>query len=308
MVTLDGDRMTDMFTLQTTRASCSCWWGHLPPLDGQNVGAIGHYNAADDDSGAWLLNEACRRLRDEAGCGIVVAPMDGTTWQRYRLIIDRGTEPPFFLEPDNPDTWPSHLEAAGFAPLATYTSALNSDLTQADPRAAGAAERLAGRGVTIRTLDLANPAAVNEDLRRIFKLSLVSFSKNFLYTPIDEDEFLAQYRAVLPVVRPELVLLAEDAKHQGELVGFLFAVPDMLEMRRIGRVDTVIVKTVAIKPGLAYAGLGTLLTDRIHRDAHAHGFRRAIHALMHEDNVSRNISKRYATTIRRYALFAKRLV
>jgi len=37
------------------------------------------------------------------------------------------------------------------------------------------------------------------------------------------------------------------------------------------------------------------------------GFTRAIHALMHETNKSRNLSARYARTIRRYTLFSKRL-
>jgi hypothetical protein len=37
------------------------------------------------------------------------------------------------------------------------------------------------------------------------------------------------------------------------------------------------------------------------------GFRRAIHALMHETNVSRRLSDRYARTMRRYALFSRPL-
>jgi hypothetical protein len=45
----------------------------------------------------------------------------------------------------------------------------------------------------------------------------------------------------------------------------------------------------------------------VQQRAAALGYTRAVHALMHEQNVSRNISRRYAETIRRYALFAKRL-
>jgi len=29
--------------------------------------------------------------------------MDGSTWHRYRLPTERGAEPTFFLEPDNPE-------------------------------------------------------------------------------------------------------------------------------------------------------------------------------------------------------------
>jgi GNAT superfamily N-acetyltransferase len=320
------------------RARCSCWWQHVPQIEGHKVGTIGHYAAADGaagtpgagraegvdgadgEAGVWLIEEACREVRD-AGCTLAIAPMDGNTWRRYRFIIERGDEPPFFLEPDQPDAWPDHFRAAGFSELATYTSALNSDLAQDDPRLNTAASRLAARGVTIRPFD---PARAEADLRRIFTLSRSSFSGNYLYTPIDEAEFLDQYRRVLPVVRPELVLLAErqppsrvpapasavqaaEPESEPELVGFLFALPDMLQMRRTGAIDTIIIKTVAVAPGAAYAGLGSLLVGLAQREAHARGYRRAIHALMHEHNVSRNVSRRYARTMRRYALFAREL-
>ena len=71
--------------------------------------------------------------------------------------------------------------------------------------------------------------------------------------------------------------------------------------------DTVILKTVAVLPGRASAGLGSVLVDKVHLTAHGFGFRQAIHALMHETNKSRNISGHYAQTIRRYTLFAHRL-
>jgi hypothetical protein len=84
-------------------------------------------------------------------------------------------------------------------------------------------------------------------------------------------------------------------------VGFLFALPDV----RNDPAGTLIIKTVAVAPGATQAGLGSLLVGLVQREAHACGFRRAIHALMHQRNVSQNISRRYARTIRRYALFSR---
>jgi GNAT superfamily N-acetyltransferase len=223
------------------------------------------------------------------------------------LVIERGGEPPFFLEPDTPDAWVSHFTAAGFETLATYSSALARDLTQRDPRLDALAARLAERHIVIRQLDLAR---ADDDLRRLLAMSLAAFKDNFLYTPIDEAEFMEQNRRILPVVRPELVLLAEqrgEGHDDNELVAFLFAVPDVLQQKRGQTPDTIIIKTVAVKPGLAHAGLGSLLVAEVQQRAAALGYTRAVHALMHESNVSRNISRRYAETIRRYALFAKRL-
>jgi GNAT superfamily N-acetyltransferase len=227
--------------------------------------------------------------------------MDGTTWRGYRLIVDRGVEPPFFLEPDNPGEWPGHWAHAGFAPMATYASAMNDNLTFEDPRTGATLDRLSKVGITIRTLDALHP---DTELQRIFRLSLSAFSRNVLYTPITDAEFLGQYRALLPHVRPELVLLAEK---EDALVGFMFAIPDLLRARRGVPIDTVILKTVAVDPAMRSMGLGGALMDLVQRSARELGFRRAIHALTHETNVSRRISGRSARTIRRYALFSRQL-
>ena len=286
--------------LGTVTARGSCWWTKVPRLDGDRIGIIGHYAAGSLDGATALLAHACARLAS-AGCARAVGPMDGNTWRSYRLVTDRGAAPQFFLEPWTPQAWLQQWRAAGFAPLAEYTSAANDDLSQEDPRIPAAEARLIGAGVTIRSLDAADP---DRDLYRIFALAVESFGRNYLFAPLSETEFLDQNRQLLPFVIPDLVLIAE---HDGEACGFLFALPDVLQARRSAPVDTVIVKTVAVRPDARYAGLGSVLVARVHRSARELGFRRAIHALMHEGNVSRNISRRFAKPIRRYALFGKTL-
>jgi GNAT superfamily N-acetyltransferase len=281
-------------------ARCGCWWSGTPRIEDRDAGVIGHYAAADAHSGEALLAKACDVLASR-GSQVAVGPMDGTTWRRYRFIVDRGAEPVFFLEPDNPDDWPAHWTQAGFGRLATYVSAMNGDLSFADPRTAAALDRLREAGIVIRALD---PARADAELQRIFRLSLTAFSRNYLYTPIAEAEFLAQYHAVLPHVRPELVLLAERGN---ALVGFMFALPDLAQARRGAPIDTVILKTIAVDPAAAGMGLGGALMDLVQRTARGLSYRRAIHALIHEDNVSRKLSDRSARTIRRYALFSRPL-
>jgi GNAT superfamily N-acetyltransferase len=284
----------------TLRARCSLWWARTPSLLDHRVGLIGHYAAADAAAARLLLDRACRELAGR-GCSVAVGPMDGSTWRRYRLVTERGSEPPFFLEPDNPYGWPEHFLACGFRPIAHYISALNDDLGREDPRVRGVAQRLRAQGVRIRPVE---PRQIEDDLRRIYAVAAASFCNNVLYTPIAQAEFLAQYRAILPAVRPELVLIAEV---EDRSVGFIFAVPDVTQAERGHPVDTVIVKTVAVVPDRARAGLGSLLLAVCQRTARELGYRRAIHALMHEQNVSRNLSRHYAHPMRRYALFGKAL-
>jgi GNAT superfamily N-acetyltransferase len=281
-------------------ARCSLWWCQAPELPGERLGVVGHFAAAAAEAAGALLEQAFATLRLE-GCSLAVGPMDGNTWRRYRFVVDAGREPPFFLEPENPPQYPEYFRAAGFAPLAEYTSALTEDLSLQDARIAGAIARLRAGGVGWRPLD---PGRFEAELKAIYRLSVLSFTENFLYTPIGEAEFLAQYRAVEPYLDPALTLMAE---REGELVGYLFGVPDLNQARRGDAVDTFIIKTVAVLPGRRNAGLGSVLVAEAQRIAREKGYRRAIHALMHDNNKSRNISGHYAQTMRRYALFQRRL-
>jgi len=282
------------------RARCSLWWSRTPSLLGHRVGLIGHYAARDFAAGGLLLERACRELAGR-GCSVAIGPMDGSSWRRYRFVTERGGEPAFFLEPDNPDDWPDHFLGLGFRPIAQYVSAVNCDLGREDPRVNQIADRLTALGVRIRPLD---PRHGEDDLRRIYAVSAVSFRNNILYTPIAEAEFLAQYRAILPAVRPDLVLIAE---HADQPVGFIFAVPDLKQAERGRPIDTVIVKTLAVLPERTRAGLGSLLLAACQRVARKLGYARAIHALMHEQNASRNLSRHYADPMRRYTLFGMAL-
>ncbi len=191
--------------------------------------------------------------------------------------------------------------ASGFEPIADYYSAAVDDLTHREDRLTRVCDRLDRQGVRIRNLDLDR---FDQELRSLHNLSVETFQNNFLYTPIEQGRFLSMYRPIREMLLPELVLLAEA---EGELVGFVFGVPDLAQAQRGRPVDTVIVKTVAALPGRAWAGLGHLLVERCHLAAHKAGYRRAIHALMHESNKSMNLSARYGKPFRRYALYARSL-
>jgi GNAT superfamily N-acetyltransferase len=281
-------------------ARCSLWWSDVPPYGEERVGVVGHYGAVGVEEGKAILDAATRQLAVQ-GCTFAIGPMDGNTWRRYRLVVEPGTEPPFFLEPTNPPDWPTHYSAAGFTPLAHYFSAINIDLSRRNERVGAVAERLAQVGVTLRVVDLAH---FERDLHRIYSVAEIAFREAFLYTPLPEPDFAAQYHRIRQFVRPELVIVAE---HGERTVGFAFSIPDVLELARGGPPRTAILKTLAVLPERAYAGLGSLLTDRSHEAARASGFERVIHALMHESNRSRNISAHTGRHLRRYALFGQHL-
>jgi GNAT superfamily N-acetyltransferase len=280
-------------------ARCSIWWERVPQLPHHRIGLIGHFEARDEPSARAVLHSACDHLKDH-GCTLAIGPMDGSTWNRYRLVNDFGTEPPFFLEPWNPPRYPWHFLDAGFSANATYSSALNTNLTLDDPRYEHIRRRIDDAGIFIRPID---PADFETELKRIYSICLISFRHNYLYTPISEDDFLQQYCKVRPILDPNLVLIAIQNTRP---VGFLFALPDMLARARSAP-PTIIFKTLAVLPDRAQAGLGGYLIAECQKAAHKLGYQRSIFALMHDSNASRSISSRYATPMRRYTLFSKPL-
>ena len=286
--------------LSAPGASCSLWWSGERGVRGHRAGAIGHVRAADAASLAALLARACEALARQ-GCTLALGPMDGSTWGRYRAVVQRGPEPAFFLEPDEPDHVAAGFVAAGFGVAARYRSALEAPIACGDPRLAGVESRLASEGIRIRPLD---PAHWDAELRRIHALCMASFRASFLFQPIAVHEFVALHRPLGALVEPGLALVAEEG---GRFVAMFFSFADRLEAERTGRATTLVVKTIATLPERRCAGLARVLAERVAVSAHRKGFRRAIHALMHEANVSAAWSAQAGRVFRRYALFAKRL-
>lgn len=279
---------------------CSLWWTNVPAYPGQCLGLIGHYNVSHSTAAGRLLERACAELREQ-GCTMAVGPMGGSTWRNYRFVTEDKGDPRFFLEPQNPLEWPEQFLGNGFHAMAHYYSSLADNLLMHDPKVSRAEERLSRIGVTLRNLKSVD---LKKELRRIYHLICKSFCRGFLYHPLSEIEFFDDMRRLEPFLEPELCWIADCNKG---IVGFLFGIPDWLEIRSGRSNTTAVIKTLAISPEREYGGLGSLLVERMHRSAYERGYRRIIHALMHESNRSRNISARYGKPFRRYTLYGRRL-
>jgi GNAT superfamily N-acetyltransferase len=281
-------------------ARASVWWRETPELEGARVGAIGHFAAEDEAAAGAVLDAVLERLRGE-GVVTAVGPMDGNTWRRYRFVTESSGEPAFAMEPSNPPEYPVWWETCGFEPLAGYSSALDRTLAARDERMDRVADRMSGTGIVIRHVA---PERLDAELSRIYAVARESFTQNFLYTPLSEDDFKAQYMPYAAYVEPGFVLVAED---EAGAVGFVFALPDLAQAARGEIVDTVILKTLAVLPGRRQGGLGSLLVEMVRDNAREKGFRRAIYALMFDANVSRNIADHFGETMRRYTLYRRDL-
>ena len=271
-----------------------------PQTDHNSPGMIGHYAAADRESGVGILDAAVNALR-QRGSRRIVGPINGNTWSRYRLVLppadhDVANEPAFLGEPVNPLEYASHFTAAGFTPVARYESRMTAPFAADAPRIQAAEEVAKQRGVAIASLNVDDFDATLDELHA---LSVRTFADNVFYSPIDRDMFVAMYRPMRAMLDPALVLLARD--DSGSLIGYVFAYIDPLG-KTDGRPYRVIVKTLAVDREWRSFGLGALLVHRVHTAARDRGLSTVVHALMHEANNSVRISASMQV-FRRYALF-----
>jgi GNAT superfamily N-acetyltransferase len=294
------DRHLILYDRSQIRARCSLWWRSVPHSAGARIGCIGHYAAIDDADAKELLVEACSILK-EHGVSVAIGPMDGNPLRRYRLITRRGTDPPFFLEPDNPDAYPVQFASADFTPLTRYYSSLNDDLGTIAGSPDDQLLRLKDDGIYIRNID---DRASTGDLSKIFDIFMAGSGNNYLCSESSRGEFIDACASVQPFARLELMLIAE---REGKPLGFIFALPDMLRVQRGQPADTVILKSMAVLPELSGRGIGECLVKEVSKNARQLGFRRAIHAFVHEDARSGSMSCRYGREIREYMLYSRNL-
>lgn len=270
----------------------------------QRVGLLGYYEAIESATSIdcqQLLDAACAYLTT-LGCEIAIGPVNSSTWGRYRFNEANHTRP-FLLDVDHPDRYPGQWRNAGFVPVERYLSYLfEKDQILFNEKSNGNADgyrrRLAGRGITVESVQ---PGAFEADLNGIHTLCLEAFTANPLFTPIDFEAFANLYRPAVALVDPRWTLIARN--RDGDISGFAFAYPDLFDPEG----STLIVKTVATKPGRETQGLGIWLTRCLHAQARASGMTRVIHALMHEHNSPTLAGAAAASVHRRYLLLGKPL-
>ena len=223
----------------------------------------------------------------ERGCVAAQGPLEVATWFPYRANLGPHDEPVFWGEPTAaPEPWVQ----AGYREVARYASSLcgNDD-------AIAYGERKAPTGVTLRTLE-----DFDASLLTIHQLVTSSFRQAYAYSPLPFQAMAAMYRPLREHIVEEMVLFAE---RDGEPVGFVFGIPDLLQPGT-GRF---VVKTLAVRPEERRNGLGAWLVGELHRQADGLGFDRGIHALMWAGSRSRNISAHGGRIFREYALHLREL-
>jgi hypothetical protein len=260
-----------------------------PDWVGAPTAALGAFTCKTAEAGGEVLANALSHIREQ-GIDRVIGPMEGDTWHSYRFVTESDGSPAFMLEPPDKPLCRDVLLRSGFTQISSYFSARVRlpQTEQAEPEETDA--------FAIETWDGTEPEALFD---QVFALSTEAFSKNAFYKPITRDAFLAMYVPLVPMLKRELIFFAR--RPDGSLAGFLFGVPNYAE----GPASrTAILKTYASLE----KGAGRHLAHAFHTTAAAAGYDTAIHALIHDDNLSAlRSATEGAHVFRRYGLFGMRM-
>lgn len=283
-------------------AKATCYIKNTPQVNGKAIATIGDFETNSEENGIKILQK-CEEILRKEGIDFIVGPMNGNTWRKYRTVKFSNGEPEFLLENVNSNEYNKIFIESGFEEIYTYTSTKGLIKDAYESEILDILEsKITEENITIRKFDKNNYL---EDLRKIYNISIQSFSNNPLYTPIEEKDFIQQYEPYINMVDEELILIAEK---EGKEIGFVFCIPDFNGLKIEGKLNTLILKTIAVLPEYEELAIGNIMLKRIAKIAQAKQFEKWIFAFMYSNNTSQKMAKRNKTEIiREYALYGKEL-
>ena len=282
-------------------------WHNRPDYNGRKTSYIGNVNIYEKyrKDEEQLFNKVFEELKKE-GIETIIGPLNGTTWNTYRYVTEKGNGRLFLLEPWNEDYSVSLFEKLDFKHLAGYISTVMEGMNS-DGR-----KNLNKKIEKLKKFDyyedIRVESAENKDLltvlNKVYDLTVEAFKNNFLYSELEREIFLKMYLSYEDKIIKKFfkMLYLRD-----ELIGYVFGIPDYTELGYKGKIDTIILKTIAVSPEYNGKGMGYILINSLVEEAEKEGYENVIYALMHESNVSKNIGLLLGNVLRKYTLFIKEL-
>jgi len=243
-----------------------------PDLQHQGVPAkcFGHFEAIDEQTALSILNAVCEIAANE-GFEYLVGPMNGSTWDDYRINADEGS---FELIPDN-WYWPWYNESLvnnGFEIVSKYYSSVDE---LRDENYAPSYNRVIAKddkNLKIRHINLED---LDAELLKASGFCNVAFQKNLFFTPITSADFADKYRPIMSRIESWQMLIAE---YNGEMAGMLFAYTMPTEPKSL------VLKTLARLPSSQFNDLGQALVYIMIQEARKRGYTKIVRAMMRYEN------------------------
>lgn len=192
---------------------------------GEQVGLFGFFEMLEDAGAARPLLETAEAWIREQGMDIMRGPGCFTSnhdW--FGLQVEGSWTRPVIGMPYNPPSYPELLEDFGLTGAKDLYAWLIQTEGRFPEKMARLIDRLLARpGLTVRKFDMKNFFADASKVRDLYNRS---WSRNWGFIPMDDEDFRYAAKDMKSMVDPEFLLIAEL---EGEPIGFSLTIPDFNE-------------------------------------------------------------------------------
>ena len=188
----------------------------------ESAGFFGFFECVDDLAVAEALLARARQWCLDRGAKFLRGPVNPSLNYECGMLVDGFDSSPMVMMPYNPRYYPQLMEAAGMEKakdLLAYVSRPDVVSTRKIDRVADRV--LATSGVHVRPINMKN---FDHDVNLVWDVYTKAWSRNWGFSPMSREEFMAMGKEMKQILKPELVLLGEV---DGQVVGFALALPDI---------------------------------------------------------------------------------
>ena len=288
MVALRGDRVVGRILALDDRA--------YNLVHGTHHGFFGLFESEDDEEVVAALLSAATDWCKTRGADLLLGPMNFSTNDSCGLLVDGFGEPPTVNLAHTSYTYPELFDRCGMRKAWDYLAFK----LPVDREPSGSVLHFAEAVRRSHRVLLRHPERhrYDEELDRLMALYNQAWAQNIGFVPMSAEEATAAAAALRPLLRPELILLAEVDR---ALVGFCVAVPDINEALKplrgrllslglprclslLSRIQAVRICSLGVLPAYARAGLPSLFYVEMIAIARRLGYRFVELSLVLETN------------------------
>ena len=195
---------------------------HYNEFHQEKAGFFGFFESIQDEEVAGNLLSKVRNCLNEHGIEKMMGPMNPSTNDECGVLIDAFESSPCLMMPYNPPYYPALLEGWGLKKVMDLYAYWLEKTVFNYGRLNRITERILKREpqLSVRPLNLRR---FDEELKIIKDIYNHSWSKNWGFVPMTEEEMDDLAKNLKPLVVPDLILFAY---HGEEPVGFSAALPD----------------------------------------------------------------------------------
>lgn len=189
-------------------------------------GFFGFFDSINDQEVANRLFDTVVSWLKSKGMNTIYGPTNYSTNDEWGLLVEGFDSPPFIMMPHNPEYYKTLIENYGFKKAKDLYAWYYDPTLPIDEKFSNLMERVLKRGkFKVRYIDMKN---LKEEVDRIVDIYHDSWSENFFFIPLTEEEKKEISEFLSSIVYPDMVIIIDT--EDGESVAFSVVVHNLNEV------------------------------------------------------------------------------